>query len=364
VFGLMSDQLVEADGGGEASSTSFADLAVDLDLGELVVVPASARPSVQQPHDVSAGGRWRPPPWFGTPRRTAAAVVVLALLAGLLGWQVGAHRTASRLSAVPTHPAVLAWLVDNGPNLSSTARDPSKDLELHVVNLGPDPVRILSVHPRARQNPVAVTLTSLPHHELVTGQAAVIAMVAHAACRDVHQSASLTVDLSVTGADGRTRAGEVPVVNDPGLGTPFVVALNGLCSHPTPDSGGVDEVYVQSTFTAEQATFILVNRAPDERWVSFVGPSSSSFRLVSAPAGLIGIAPGDSVSVTVKARVLACRNLFSLKGWTDGVHLEVRHRKALDESAGDALTPTTMPLGPFVLASLGAAVQRTCGKTV
>jgi hypothetical protein len=357
----MSEQLVEPEG---RTTTPFANLPVDLDLGELVVGPRTAPPR-EAPVSLLPDGGWRwPTTRPGGRRRTATAVVALALLAGLLGWQVGAHRTAQRLAAVPTHPAVLAWLVDNGPNLSSTAGDPSKDLELHVVNLGPDPVQLVSVAAHARQNPVVLTVTNLPRHELVSGDTAVVAMVVHAACRDVHHSASLTVGLRVTDAQGRTRPGEVPVVNDPGLGTPFVLALNGLCSHPTPDSGGVDDVYVQSTFTAEQATFILVNRSTDERWVSFVGPSSSTFRLATAPAGLIGIAPGDSVSVTARAQVLSCRNLFSLKDWTDGVHLEVRHRKALDESAGDALTPSTMPLGPLLLASLGASVQRSCGKTV
>jgi hypothetical protein len=359
----MSDQRVEP--GGRSPSTSFADLAVDLDLGELVVLP---RPRLRA-HGERAGGppidrdRWRLP-WAGGPRRTAIAAVTLVVIAGLVGWQVGAHRAANRRAAVPAHPAVLAWLVDNGPNLASTAQDPSKDLELHVVNLGVDPVQILSVEARARQNPVTLNVTALPHRELSTGGAAVVAMVVHAACRDVHRSASLTVNLEVTGSDGRSHPGEVAVVHDSGLGTPFVVALNELCSHPTPDSGGIDDVYVQSTFTAEQATFILVNRAADERWVTFVGPPSSVFRIVSNPASPVAIAPGGSQSVTVRAEVLSCQNLFTLRAWADGVHLEVRHGNAVNESAGDALTPSTMPLGALVLASLGASVQRTCGKTV
>jgi hypothetical protein len=156
----------------------------------------------------------------------------------------------------------------------------------------------------------------------------------------------------------------VPVVNDAGLGTSFLSALNELCSHPTPDSGGIDDVYVQSTFTAEQATFIMVNRATEERWVTFAGPTSSVFRLVSNPVGPVSIPPGGSASVTVRGQVLSCQSLFELRSWADGVHLEVRDNQALNESTGDALTPSTMPLGPLVLASLGASVQRTCGKTV
>jgi hypothetical protein len=358
----MSDQLVEPSG--RSASRPFTELAVDLDLGELVVVPTGLRPRDVPDEPRPADRRRWPVPWEGGPRRTAIAILVVVVIAGLVGWQVGAHRTANRLAAVPTHPSVLAWLVDNGPNLASTAQDPSKDLELHVVNLGADPVQITSVQAHARQNPVTLNLTSLPHHELITGGTAVVAMVVHAACRDVHRSASLTVNLNVTGPDGRTHPGEVPVVNDAGLGTPFVLALNELCSHPTPDSGGVDDVYVQSTFTAEQATFIVENRAADERLVSFVGPVSSVFRLVSNPVGPVAIPPGSSVSITVRAAVRSCQNLFTLRAWADGVHLEVRHHKALDESAGDALTPSTMPLGALVLASLGAAVERTCGKTV
>ncbi len=359
----MSDQLVEP--GGRSTMPSFADLAVDLDLGELVVVPGSGLRGYRSAIDADAPtDPWRSAPWRGGPRRMAAAVVVLVVIAGLVGWQVGAHRAANRLAAVPEHPPVLAWLVDNGPNLASTSKDPSKDLELHVVNLGADPVQIVSVLAQARQNPVTLSVTSLPHHELVTGGSAVVAMVVHAACRDVHQTASMTVNLRVTGTDGGTHAGQVPVVNDPGLGTPFLLALNALCSHPTPDSGGIDDVYVQSTFTASRATFNLVNSADDARSVTFVGPQSSVFRLVVDPAGALEIPAGGSGSVTIHAEVLSCQNLYTLKAWADGVHLEVRHHKALNESAGDALTPSTMPLGSLVLASLGASVQRTCGKSV
>jgi hypothetical protein len=359
----MSDQLVEPDGRG--ASSSFADLAVDLDLGELIVVPRTgvrAR-EVADPDEVPRRPGW-PQTWDGGPRRTAIALVAAVLVAGLVGWQIGAHRAATRLAAVPAHPSVLAWLVDNGPNLASTAQDPSKDLELHVVNLGVDPVQIVSVDAHARQNPVTLNVTTLPHRELTTGGAAVVAMVVHAACRDVHRSASLTVNLVVTGSDGRTHPGEVPVVNDPGLGTPFLLALTELCSHPTPDSGGIDDVYVQSTFTAEEATFIMENRAAGERWVTFAAPPSSVFHLVSDPVGPVAIAPGGSESVTVRAKVVSCQNLFTLRAWTDGVHLEVRHGKAVNESVGDAMTPSTMPMGALVLASLGAAVERTCGKTI
>jgi hypothetical protein len=288
-------------------------------------------------------------------------IAAVAVVAALVGWQVGAHVATARTDETAGTPAVLAWLVDNGPNVGSTTKDPAKDLELHVANLGAEPIRIVSVTPHTRQNPVTLEMAALSREPVTTGQSTVVAMIAHAACRAAYTGSSLTVGLVRTGAQGQDEPVDVPVVSDSAIGTSLPAALNSLCAQPSSGAGGVDDVYVQSTFTAADATLVLTNRSDTGRKVSFAAPPSTVFDLVTAPPGTLVLGPGGSRSVTVHAAVKSCHDLFTLGQWAAGVHLEVRRQNAGVEASADASAPATLPLEGMLLASLGASVEKACG---
>lgn len=336
------------------------ELAVDLDLGELLHGTAPT----PHPGPVTSVNRLRLK--ASGPRRTLVAVAVVGLLSAAVGWQVGAHRADSRSSSAAAHPAVLSWLEDDGPNLRSTSQDPSEDLELHVTNLGADPVRVLSVAAHTPRNPVDLHLTVVPQAQVATGRTTEVVMVAHAACRSTYPSASLTLRLLVTGADRSERSADVPVVEGGGVGMAFRDVLNRLCLHPIPDaaSGGVDGVYVQSTFTAEQATLILENRAPEARSITLSAEPSRVFDLTPNPRGPIVLPPGQSQSVTVRVRVTSCHELYTLGAWADSAQVEVRRVGRPAPATGDGSDPTTYSLKGLLLATLGATVERSCGTSI
>lgn len=354
----MKDDLAELPV--QASRDRPRELAVDLDLGELRHGSAPA----SHPKPVRAAKRLRL--MASGPRRTLVTVAVVALLSAAIGWQVGAHRAGSRDSSALAHPAVLSWLEDNGPNLRSTSQDPSEDLELHVTNLGGNPVRVLSVVAHTPRNPVDLHLTVVPQAQVATGRTTEVVMVAHAACRSTYPSASLTLRLLVTGADGSERNADVPVVEGGGVGVSFRDVLNRLCLHPTPDaaSGGIDGVYVQSTFTAEQATLILENRASEARSITFSAERSSVFDLTPNPRGPIVLPPGQSQSVTVRVRVSSCHELYTLGAWADSAQVEVRRVGRPAPATGDGSDPATLSLKGLLLATLGATVERSCGTSI
>ena len=350
------DDLVQLPTRGPSQATR--ELLVDLDLGELDHEPGR---SPYRPAPPRSRG---PRPGSGR-SRAIAALAVVGLLSGVVGWQVGAHRAAAADGRPTAHPAVVSWLEDNGPNLRSTDADPSEDLVIHVTNLDAEPIRLLSVVAHTPRNPVDLHLTVLPQAPVLRGRTSEVVLVAHAACRSTYPSASLSLRLSVTAANGDDRAADVPVVEGGGVGVSFRDVLNRLCLHPTPDaaSGGIDGVYVQSTFTAEQATVIMENRTAEPRSITFAAERSPVFSLLPTPRGPIVLAPGQSRSATVRARVSSCHELYTLGQWADSARLEVR-RLGRPLPAADDGSATTYPLKGLLLATLGATVQRSCGTAI
>lgn len=333
-------------------------LAVDLDLGELVLGPAQSPDDwlASQPRSRASAG----------PRRAVVTLLVVALLSAVVGWQVGAHRADASRPAAVVHPPVLSWLEDNGPNLRSTDADPSEDLVVHVTNLGAGPVHVQTVIAHAPRNPVDLHLTVVPQAPVLPGRTGEVVLVAHAACRSTYPSASLSVRLSVPAEDGGQRTAEVPVVEGGGVGVPFRDVLNRLCLHPTPDAadGGVDGVYVQSTFTAEQATLIMDNRTAEPRSITFSAERSSVFALLATPRGPIVLAPGQSASAVIRARVSSCHELYTVGDWADSARVEVRRLGRPLPATDNGSSPTTYPLKGLVLATLGAAIQKSCGTSI
>ena len=120
---------------GRATPDLPGDLPVDLDLGELAHRPT--RLLDDRTTTPARRAAFLPP----GPRRALVLLALVALLSAVVGWQVGAHRADARSSSTTAPPAVLSWLEDNGSNAHSTVQDPSEDLELHITNLGADPVR-------------------------------------------------------------------------------------------------------------------------------------------------------------------------------------------------------------------------------
>lgn len=335
-----------------------AELMVDLDLGEL----AHRRSS----RDAGPATTTSRGPLGTGPRRKVAILMVVALVSAVAGWQIGSQRADRSTTSTATRPAVLTWLEDNGPTLRSTEADPSEDLTVHVTNLGADPVQVVSVTAHTPRNPVDLHLVVVPQAPVTSGRTTTVVLVAHAACRSSYPSASLTVQLTVQPAEGSPHSADVPVVEGGGVGVPFRDVLNRLCLHPTPDAadGGVDGVYVQSTFTAEQATVIMENRTAQPRSITFAAERSSVFGLLPAPAGPIVLAPGQSQSATVRVRVSSCRELYTLGAWADSARVEVRRVAKPLPAANDASAPTTYPLKGLLLATLGATVQRSCGTAI
>jgi hypothetical protein len=342
-----------------APSQVTRELLVDLDLGELGHEPSRSpyRPATRRPRG----------PGLGSGRsRAIAALALVGLLSGVLGWQVGAHRAAADNAPATAHPAVVSWLEDNGPNLRSTDADPSEDLAIHVTNLDAEPIRLQSVVAHTPRNPVDLHLTVLPQAPVLPGRTSEVVLVAHAACRSTYPSASMSLRLSVTGAGGGERTADVPVVDGGGVGVSFRDVLNRLCLHPTPDaaSGGVDGVYVQSTFTAEQATVIMENRTAEPRSITFAAERSAVFTLLPSPRGPIVLPPGQSMSATVRARVSSCHELYTLSEWADSARLEVRRLGRPLPATDDGSALTSYPLKGLLLATLGATVQRSCGTAI
>ncbi len=93
--------------------------------------------------------------------RAIVVGLAIALVAAFAGWHVGGDRARAEAEAwISANPPLVGWIVDNGPDLASSARDPREDVELHLLNVGRDPVIVRSMSATSDGAPVNVDLSS------------------------------------------------------------------------------------------------------------------------------------------------------------------------------------------------------------
>jgi hypothetical protein len=331
---------------------------VDFDLGELTQGPEPEPPRPPLPMRERLG-RLGLLSW-----RAAWVAVALALVAASIGWQIGG--TQARTAAaerLASKPPVLAWIIDDGPNGSSSPSDPHTILELHVANLGSRAVRVNSVVPQTDRGSARATILGPQPVTIEAGQTTSTDIEIHPDCGGTYAQAALQVLISAP--PGRT-ANERLVIDDtadPSLGNSFLLALNQVCARPTADrtENGVDGVFVEQTSSALGAALVLTNGTPNPRKVSFSTLESDGFRLQTSPGAPIVLRPGDSISVFLTIKVDGCDGVGRLSNWAEGVSMQVTSAGSGTAVQTDVEPPDQYSLRDVMLAPLGAAVQKACG---
>jgi hypothetical protein len=299
-----------------------------------------------------------------TYRHVGWAIVAVALVAAAVGWQVGGTRARTAAQErLESSPPVLAWLIDDGPNSSSSPANPHTVIELHFANLGARTVRLNSVVPQTDRGRASATILSPHPVNIGAGKTTSADILVHPDCGGTYAKASLRVNFSVPAS---TKPNEQVVIDDsadPSLGNSFLLSLNQVCAHPTADrtQNGVDGVFVQQTSSAVGAALVLTNGTPTPRRIDFTTLESDGFRLLSSPGTPLILAAGDSSSVFLTVAVDGCGGVGRLTNWAEGVSLEVTTiGNRIDPDAADN-PPDQYSLRDVILAPLGAAVQKACG---
>ena len=294
----------------------------------------------------------------------AAAVVAVAVVAAAIGWQVGG--TTARTAAaerLESTPPVLAWVIDDGPNSSSSATNPHTVLELHFANLGSRAARINSVVPQTDRGSASAIILSPRPVTIGAGKTISADLLVHPDCGGTYAKASLQVNFSVPAANKPNENVVIDDSADPSLGNSFLLSLNQVCAHPTADrtENGVDGVFVQQTSSAVGAALVLTNGTPTPRRIDLTTLESDGFRLLSSPGTPLVLAAGDSTSVFLTVAVDGCAGVGRLTNWAEGVSMEVTTvGNRIDPDAVDD-PPDQYSLRDVILAPLGAAVQKACG---
>jgi hypothetical protein len=328
---------------------------VDLDLGELshgpeADPPAPPLPLAERLSRLSA-----------TSRRVGWALAAIALVAAAVGWQVGGDRARNAAAArLQAKPPVMAWIIDDGPNNSSSPSDPHTILELHVANLGTRPIRLNTLVPNTDRGFATATFLAAAPVIVDPGRTTSTNIAVHPDCASAYVKASLIVLFSAPAADRPNERVVIDDSADPSLGNSFLLALNQVCARPTADrtENGVDGVYVEQTSSAVGAALVLTNGTPNPRRIQFATLESDGFELETSPGSPLVLSAGASISVFLSIKVDGCDNVGRLTNWAEGATMEVSSPE--NGASADRSAPDSYSLREAVLAPLGASVERAC----
>src|ERR1700729_308712 len=163
---------------------------VEFDLGELSREPEPEPPPPRVPFREQLdrlGMRPMRLPW---------GVVAIAVVPAAIGWQGGGN-PAPAAEGLESKPPVLAWLIDDGPNSTSSPANPHTVLELHFANLGSRTVRINSAVPQTDRGRASASLLAARPVTIAAGKTTSVDLLVHPDCGGTYAKASLQVNFSV-----------------------------------------------------------------------------------------------------------------------------------------------------------------------
>jgi hypothetical protein len=303
-------------------------------------------------------GRWHTTAWSAT-----AVALVAALLAGLAGWQIGADRRQRSLEdAQVAHPAVFGWVVDGGPNLASGPDDARANVELHVANLSPDPIRIESVSLTTDQHNATLRLDGYSRDQIAPQDNTIAPMIIRAACTSDYQGAFLTVRLTQYAPDGTQRPVRITVGTDGRIGDQLGSVLDRVCVYPTKDDpeSGIDGLVIDQTSGASGATVTVTNHSNGLRQVQITSDESPAFELVSSVPDRRVLRPGQVLEIRLQIRVVRCNAIVGLKEWAASIALDVIRRGEGIDASTTTVESADFGLPDLMLVPGGAAIQKTC----
>jgi hypothetical protein len=342
------------------AAASMTERGVDFDLGELERAAAPPRAPEGEPfaHRLR---RWPARSWRVRSWRGLAVGVTLAAVAGFAGWHVGVQHSRNASEArISAHPPVIAWLVDSGLDPASSSDDPREDVELHVLNVGPDRVQVRSISGGTARGTFSVRPAKEVANKLSSGEAAVTAIVLTASCDGDYSGSALSVGLTRWDATGNERRATITAGGDASVGAALSVVLAQLCNNPSSSEFGPAGVDIQQTSGTSGATVTVTNHSPGLRQVEITSDESPAFELVVSSPGPQLVQPGESREIRVKVRVLKCNAIVGLQDWASTITLQVVHRGESLEASASSDTSESYPIPDLVLVPGGAAIQRAC----
>jgi hypothetical protein len=332
---------------------------VEFDLGELSRSPHPEPLPPDEPITVRLR-HWPANAWSA-----AAVALVAALVAGVVGWHLGADRRQQALDdAALAHPAILGWVVDGGPNAASGPDDARANVELHVANLGSDPIRIESVAIATDHHNATVRLDGYARDQVAPDDNTVAQVVVRAACTSDYESSFLTVRLTRFTSDGSRLPLQITVGADGRIGDKLGSILGRVCVYPTRDDpeSGVAGLIIDQTSGVSGATLTVANHSNGPRQVQITSDESPAFQLVSSVPDQRVLQPGETLEFRLKVRVLHCNAIVGLKEWAASIALDVITRGDGDGSAASA-SASDFGLPDLMLVPGGAAIQKACQGT-
>jgi hypothetical protein len=333
---------------------------VDFDLGELQQAPIRPEEMPREPFTIRlASWRSRRTPWW----RAVVFALVIAVVGTFAGWQVGADRARSQVEAwISAHPPLVGWIVDNGADLASKEGDAREDVELHLLNVGRDPVIVRSISATTDGAPVNVDLNSYTPAQIPTGGTTIASLVLRTGCSSEYSEAALAVQLTRFDPTGDGHSNLLTVAQDPSLGQSMSEVLNGLCANPTRDQpdAGVDGVSFVETSAASGATVTVTNNSNGLRQVELSSEGSPSFDLVQSLKGPQMMQPGATLSIRLQVHLLECDAIGGFPDWASSLTLKVGRPSASFEGTANAGTVETYSLPDVLLVPGGAAIQKVC----
>src|SRR4051794_10519965 len=296
---------------------------VDFDLGELRRAAVRPEEMPREPLTIRfASWRSRRTPWW----RALVLAIVIAVVATFAGWQVGGDRARNQVEAwVSAHPPLVGWIVDNGVDLASERGDAREDVELHLLNVGRDPVIVRSISASSDGAPVNVNVSSYTPVRIPTGGTTIVAVVLRTSCSSEYSEAALAVQLTRFDSGGDGHPTLLTVAEDPSLGQSTAEVLNSLCANPSRDQTGndLDGIGYEQVAGPNGATVNLTNNSDGPRQVELTADESPSFALVPSLRGPQLLRPGQSISIRVHVRILECDAIAGLADWARSLTLTV-----------------------------------------
>jgi hypothetical protein len=333
---------------------------VDFDLGELHRAPVRPEEMPREPFTIRlASWRSRRTPWW----RAVVFALVIAVVATFAGWQVGGDRARSQVEAwISAHPPLVGWIVDNGADLASKQGNAREDVELHLLNVGRDPVIIRSVSATSDGAPVNVDLNSYTPAQIPTGGTTIASLVLRTGCSSEYSEASLAVQLTRFDPSGEGHPSLLTVAADASLGQSMPEVLNALCANPTRDQpdNGIDGIGFVQASAARGATVTLTNNSDGLRQVELTSDDSPSFELVQSLEGPQVMQPGTTLSFRLQVHLLECDAIGGFPDWASSLTLKVGRPGASFEGTANAGTVETYALPDALLVPGGAAIQKVC----
>jgi hypothetical protein len=333
---------------------------VDFDLGELHRAPVRPEYMPREPLTIRlASWRSRRTPW----RQAVVFALVIAVVATFAGWQLGGDRARSQVDAwISAHPPLVGWIVDNGPDPASRQGDAREFVEVHLLNVGRDPVIVRSVSATSDGAPVDVDLPSYTPSRIPTGGTTIAPLVLHTGCTSEYSEASLAVQLTRFDPSGDGHSSVLTVAQDSSLGQSMAEVLNGLCLNHTRDQldSGVDGVAFVETSAASGATVTVTNSSDGLRQVELTTEVSPSFELVQSLKGPQLMQPGTTLSLRLQVHLLECDAVGGFRDWARTLTLKVGRTGASFEGTANGGTVESFPLPDVLLEPGGATIQKVC----